>query len=153
MNSTIDSTTIDRMADCDLLRLARHLYDSAVANYAESHVKLAESLFRRALYVFEKQVNPAGYDAVVVMISLGMIHEDRHEYGAAEQMYQRAAIVTERAANDGDADLATLRLQLWAHMGRVNRVQGRHDRAEAFARRASEIAVRFFGFDALAIAG
>ena len=77
MNSTIEITTDDRAVDRDPLRRSRQLYNSADDKLGEGHVRLAESLFRRALYMFEKQGESARYDAVVVMINLGMIYEDR----------------------------------------------------------------------------
>jgi len=77
MNSTIEITTDDRAVDRDPLRRSRQLYNSADDKLGEGHVRLAESLFRRALYIFEKQGESARYDFVVVMINLGMIYEDR----------------------------------------------------------------------------
>src|SRR5262245_61229897 len=141
MNSTIEMKTMEQAVYRAPLQLARQIYESAADHLGEGHVRLAESLFRRALYMFEKHGESASHDAVVVMIDLGMIKEDRCEYEAAEQMYQRAVMELDRAANNGDANLARLRLQLWRRLGHINRVHGRHDRAEAFDRLVSEMAL------------
>src|SRR5262249_9728752 len=141
MNSTIDMKTMEQAVYHAPLRLARQIYESAAYHLGEGHVGLAESLFRRALYMFEKYGESARYDAVVVMINLGMIKEDRCEFEAAEHMYHRAIMALDRSANNDDVNLARLRLQLWWRLGRINRVQGRHDRAEAFDRLASEMAL------------
>src|SRR5262249_48176059 len=121
------------------------LFDSAVARYGEGRVGQAESLFRRALYLFEEHESKESPDVAQVLINLAVIYEGRCEYGAAERMHQRAVRIMEQAVDDGDKNIERLRLGAWCGLGAVYRIQGAYDRAALLFHKALAHAERNFG--------
>jgi|SRR5262245_54123584 len=151
MISTIGIPTIDPALDREAVETAGHLYDSAVACYAEGRDQQAESLFRRTLYLFEKHEGPNHPDVAQVLINLAMIYEDRCEYGAAEQMYQLSVRVMEQIVDDGDTNIEQMRLGAWCRLGAIHRIRGEDGQAASLFHRALAHAERIFGPDSMEV--
>ncbi|MCI0390789.1 MAG: tetratricopeptide repeat protein [Acidobacteria bacterium] len=151
MISTIEIPTIDQALGGEPEEIASHLYDSAVACYGEGRMRQAESLFRRALYLFEKNEGPDHPDVAQVLINLAAIHKDRCEYEAAEEMYQRAVMLMDQTADDGETNIEQMRLGAWCSLGAIYRVRGEYDRAASFLHRALDHAERKFGPESMEV--
>src|SRR5207253_2293402 len=73
------------------------------------------------------------------------LYEDRCEYGAAEQHYQRSVRIMEQTVDSGDMDIERLRVQSWSCLGAIHRTQGRYQQAGELFRRALSSAEQSFG--------
>src|ERR1044071_5263738 len=122
--------------DRDPVEIACETYDSALASYAEGKADQAESLFLRALHLLEQAEGPDSPDVAQVLINLAVIDEDRCEYGAAEQFYERSVRIMEQTVDTGDADIERLRVQSWSGLGAIHRTQGKYGQAGELFRRA-----------------
>jgi tetratricopeptide (TPR) repeat protein len=131
---------------------ARRLHEAALACYAEGKSREAESMFLRALRMFERAEGPYSPDVAQALNNLAAIHEERCEYGVAEQSYEHSVRIMEQTADDGDTEIIKLRLQSWQNLGRIHQAQGRYDRAEAIFKQALAHSEQAFGSRSVEVA-
>ena len=105
----------------------------------------AVTLCRRSVRMLETALGAKHPDLANVLNTLGVIHEDRTEYGKAEECYQRSVEIMVDMDDDGDIDL--IRIQSWVHLAGIHRVQGKYTEAEPLYRRALAYAEKKLGSD------
>jgi tetratricopeptide (TPR) repeat protein len=113
--------------------------------YAEGDHQKAESLFLHALKMLKLAEGSDHPDVAQLLNNLAAIYEDRCEYGAAEECYQRSVGIMEKANDFGDAKIIKLRLQSWQNLGRMHQTQGHYDLAETVLERALALSEQTFG--------
>src|SRR5262245_23572639 len=139
------ATTTQQASSHDAIERACRLHEAALACYAEGKSREAESMFRRALRMLERAEGLYSPDVAQVLNNLAAIHEERCEYGVAEQSYERSVRIMEQTVDDGDTEIIKLRLQSWQNLGRIHQAQGRYDRAEAIFKQALALSEQAFG--------
>ena len=131
------------------IEAACRLHDAAVTAYDTGRADAAEPLFRQALAVFEHSEGADHPDVAAVLGNLGAVYEERCDYTAAARCYERAATIVGACTDNGDEDLAQLRLRALSNWGRLLRRQGQYAQAAAVIRRALTFAEQRFGAESL----
>src|SRR5262245_35697554 len=89
---------------------ACRLHDAAVSASGTGRAEEAAPLVRQALALIESSEGGDHPDVAAVLGDLGAVYEARCAYTAAAQCYERAATIVGACPDNGDEDLAQLRL-------------------------------------------
>ena len=108
----------------------------------------AETLFKRALSIYEKKSSPDDLDAAAVLSNLAVIYRIRGDLVEAEKLFQRVLSVRERTLGQNH----TLVAAALNNLGLLYRVRGDNAKAQQMYERSLEIRERLFGKDSLEIA-
>lgn len=133
--------TLIRQYRLQLPEAADVLHRTGVYLAGHASYPLAESLFQRALAIWEQQVGPEHPLVASALNGLASLYREQGKYAEAELLYQRALTIREQQLEPNHPqtaetihDLATLREQ-----------QGHHQDAQSLYRRALTIRERVLG--------
>ena len=123
-------------------RVAETLYYLAIVHYHQGRGPEAESLYRRALAIYESYENQPGADERLYRVfgfalnDLASLYSDQGQYERAEVLFQRSLAVREKAFGSEHWDVG----RSLHNLAILYRRWGRYSEAEPLARRALSIA-------------
>jgi tetratricopeptide (TPR) repeat protein len=133
----------DSQFDYDAVWRARGLLLNSMGSYLhgrDMYVE-AESLFRRDIEIYEKQLGPEHHYLAVSLNNLGMLLEAQAKSTDAELLYRRALEIDENVYGAKHSSVATT----LNNLASLLQTQGKYDEAEPLYRRALEIDENVYG--------
>jgi tetratricopeptide (TPR) repeat protein len=111
--------------------------------HARAAYAQAETVFRRALAICEKVLDPEDPDVAMSLNNLAALYNNQGQYGKAEPLLQRALATVEKALGPEDPDVA-ISLN---NLAELYRSQGQYRKAEPLYHRALTIDEKALGLE------
>ncbi len=124
-------------------RLATSLHNLATLYRQQARYPEAQTLFERAVAVFEKTVGPDDPQLAASLSSLAWLYHQEGRFAQAEPLYRRSLSIFEKTLGTEHADVAANLNDL----AEIYRAQGRTAEAEPLYRRALVILEKTLGPD------